>query len=143
MLGRRQQKEVMLSYPSMGGARRPRERQRRKYQVTVRLSAAELTTMTAAADRRELALAAYLAQAGMDVAEYRTGSITDLQREAFAELMVVGRLLRRIGIDPNQAVGRQNASGQPGTDLDTAVAYCMQVARRADEAIVLLRKSLL
>ena len=82
----------MLPYPSVRGARRPRERQRREYQVTVRLSEAELTTMTAAADRRGLALAAYLAQAGMDVAEHRAGSITDLQREALAELILVRRL---------------------------------------------------
>jgi hypothetical protein len=133
----------MLSYSSMGGARRPRERQRREYQVTVRLSAAERTTLAAAADRAGLALAASLVRAGMAVAEHRTGSITDLQRDALTELMVVGRLLRRIGTDLNQAVGRQNATGQPGTDLGPAAAYCMQVARRADEAIVLLRKSLL
>jgi len=132
-----------LSYPSMGAARRPRERQRREYQATMRLSDAERTTLAAAADRAGLALAAYLVRARMDVAEHRTGSITDLQRDALAELMVVGRLLRRIGTDPNQAVGRPNATGQPGADLGPAAAYCMQVARRADEAIVLLRKSLL
>jgi hypothetical protein len=143
MLGRRQRKEFMLPYSSMGGARRSRERQRREYQVTVRLSEAERTTLTAAADRAGLALAASLVRAGMDVAEHRAGSITELQRDAMAELMVVGRLLRRIGTDPNQAVGRPNATSQPGTDIGSAAAYCRQVARRADEAIVLLRKSLL
>jgi len=138
MLGRRQRKAIMLPYPSMRGARRPRERQRRKYQVTVRLSEAELTTMTAEADRRELALAAYLAQAGMDVAEHRAGSITDLQREALAELILVRRLLK----DLPQAVARRNATSQPGADLSPAAAYCIQVARRADEAIVMICKSL-
>jgi hypothetical protein len=138
MLGRRQRKDIVLPYSSMGGARRPRERRRRKYQVTVRLSEAELTTMTAAADRRELALAAYLAQAGMDVAEYRAGSITDLQRDALAELITVGRLLR----DLNRAVTRLNATGQPGADLGPAAANCMQVARCVDEAIVMIRRSL-
>ncbi len=120
----------MLPYPSIGGSRRPRERQRRRYQVTVRLSEAERTALTATADRAGLALAASLVRAGMDVAEHRTGSITDLQRDALAELMVVGRLLRRISTDPNQAVGRLNATGQPGTDLGPAAAYCMRVARR-------------
>jgi hypothetical protein len=128
----------MLPYPSMRGARRPRERQRRKYQVTVRLSEAELTTMTAEADRRELALAAYLAQAGMDVAEHRAGSITDLQREALAELILVRRLLK----DLPQAVARRNAASQPGAGVSPAAAYCIQVARRADEAIVMICKSL-
>jgi predicted molibdopterin-dependent oxidoreductase YjgC len=99
--------------------------------------------MTAAADRRELAFAAYLVQAGMDVAEHRAGSIKDLQRDALAELILVGRLLRRIGTNPNQAAGRRNATGQPGADLGQGAAYCMQVARRADDAIVLLRKRLL
>jgi hypothetical protein len=138
MLGRRQRKDIVLPYPSMGGARRPRERQRREYQVTVRLSEAELTTMTAAADRRELALAAFLAQAGMDVADYRAGSITDMQRDALAELIAVGQLLREL----NQASAGRNATSQPGADLSPAAAYCMQVARRADEAIVMIRKSL-
>ena len=128
----------MLPYPSMRGARRPRERQRRKYQVTVRLSEAELTTMTAEADRRELALAAYLAQAGMDVAEHRAGSITDLQREALAELILVRRLFK----DLPQAVARRNAASQPGAGVSPAAAYCIQVARRADEAIVMICKSL-
>jgi len=128
----------MLPYPSMRGARRPRERQRRKYQVTVRLSEAELTTMTAEADRRELALAAYLAQAGMDVAEHRAGSITDLQREALAELILVRRLLK----DLPQAVARRNAASQPRAGVSPAAAYCIQVARRADEAIVMICKSL-
>ena len=128
----------MLPYPSVRGARRPRERQRRKYQVTVRLSEAELTTMTAEADRRELALAAYLAQAGMDVAEHRAGSITDLQREALAELILVRRLLK----DLPQAVARRNAASQPRAGVSPAAAYCIQVARRADEAIVMICKSL-
>ena len=133
----------MLSYPSMGGARRSRERQRREYKVTVRLFGAELTTLTVAADRRDLALAAYLAWAGMAVAEHRAGSVTDVQREALAELITVGRLLRRIGTNPDQAAGQPDAAGRPGADLGPAAAYCLQVARRADEAIVMIRRSLL
>lgn len=71
-------------------------------------------------------------------AEYRAGSITDLQRDALAELITVGRLLRNL----NQAVARLNATSQPGADLGPAAGYCMQVARRADEAIVMIRRSL-
>jgi hypothetical protein len=139
MLGRRQRKDIVLPYSGMGGARRPREGQRREYQATVRLSEAELTTMTAAADRRELAFAAYLVQAGMDVAEHRAGSITDMQREALAELIAVGQLLR----DLHKATAQRNATSQRGADLSpVSAAYCMQVARRADEAIVMICKSL-
>jgi hypothetical protein len=134
---------MMLSYPSMGGARRSRERQRREYKATVRLSEAELTTLTVAADRRDLALAAFLAWAGMAVAEHRAGSVTDVQREALAELITVGRLLRRLGTDWELAADRPDATGRPGADLGAAAAYCLQVARRADEAIVMIRRSLL
>jgi hypothetical protein len=135
---------MMLPYPSMGGARRSRERQRREYKATVRLSEAELTTMRAVADRHDLALAAYLAWAGMAIAEHRAGSVTDVQREALAELITVGRLLRRLGTDPEQpSAGRRDATGRPGADLGPTAAYCLQVARRADEAIVMLRRSLL
>jgi hypothetical protein len=74
----------------------------------------------------------------MDVAEHRAGSITDLQREALAELILVRRLLK----DLPQAVARRNATSQPGADLSPAAAYCIQVARRADEAIVMICKSL-
>jgi hypothetical protein len=134
---------MMLSYPSVGGARRSRERQRREYKVTVRLSGAELTTMRAVADRRDLALAAFLAWAGMAVAEHRAGSVTDVQREALAELITVGRLLRRLGTDSELAASRPDAAGRPGADLGPAAAYCLQVARRADEAIAMICRSLL
>ena len=133
----------MLPYPSMGGARRSRVRQRREYKATVRLSEAELATMRAVADRRDLALAAYLVWAGMAFAEHRAGSVTDVQREALAELITVGRLLRRLGTDLEQAAGRPEATARPGADLGPAAAYCLQVARRADEAIVMIRRSLL
>jgi hypothetical protein len=99
--------------------------------------------MRAVADRRDLALAAFLAWAGMAVAEHRAGSVTDVQREALAELISVGRLLRRLGTDSEEAAaGRPDAAGRPVADLGPA-AYCLQVARRADEAIVMIRRSLL
>lgn len=70
---------LMTNDPSMRGIRRPHERQPHEHEVTVRLSEAEMATMTAAADLAGLPLAAYIIRAGMDAAEHRYGLITEMQ----------------------------------------------------------------
>ena len=51
-------------------------------------------------------------------------------------------LVRVRGMVPNQAVARLNASGEPGPDLEPAVAYCMRTIRHVDEAALLLSRRL-
>jgi hypothetical protein len=125
-----------------GLRRRERGREPRTHKITVRLSDAELAALTSAAGRTKLALAAYLSRAGMDAAEHRAIPVTELQREALAELIRVAGLLRRAGGNLNQAVARLNATGQPGPDLGPAAAYCMRAVERVDQAATQISRAL-
>ena len=126
-----------------GGGRRERGREPRTHKITVRLSDAELAALTAAAGRTKLALAAYLSRAGMDAAEHRAVPVTEIQREALAELIRVAGLLRRAGVNLNQAVARLNATGQPGPDLGPAAAYCIRVVEHVDQAATRISRVLM
>jgi hypothetical protein len=124
----------MQHYPSVGAGRRSRESERRRHKITVRLSEAELATLTAAAGRAGLALGAYIVRAGVDAAEHRAAPIAEVQREALLELIRAVELAYRVGVNLEQVVARLNATGEPGPDLGLAVADCMQVVHRIDEA---------
>ena len=125
-----------------GRGRRPREQKPREYVVKIRLSAAEKASMSTAAERAGLALAAYLAQAGPDAAEHRAVPVPVMQQEMLRELAQASGLVRRIGTNLNQAVARLNATSQPGPDLEPAVAYCMRAVRHVDEAALLVSRRL-
>ena len=124
----------MQHYPSVGAGRRSRESERRRHKITVRLSEAELATLIAAAGRAGLALGAYIVRAGVDAAEHRAAPIAEVQREALLELIRAVELAYRVGVNLEQVVARLNATGEPGPDLGLAVADCMQVVHRIDEA---------
>ena len=59
-----------------------------------------------------------------------------------AELIRASGLVRRAGVNLNQAVARLNATGEPGPDLGPAAAYCTRVLRHVDEAAELIRRRL-
>jgi hypothetical protein len=113
--------------PVETGGRRSRGQERREHPVTVKLSAAEKATLSGAAERAGKALATYLCEVGLDAAEHRAVPVPVMQREMLAELMRVAGLVRRIGVNQNQAVARLNATGEPGLDLGPSVAYCTRV----------------
>lgn len=125
-----------------GDGRRERGREPRAHKITVRLSDAELATLAAAAGRAGLALAAYISRAGMDAAEHRAAPVDEVRREALAELIRVAGLVRRAGVNLNQAVARLNATGQPGPDLGPAADYCMRVVGRIDQAATRISRDL-
>src|SRR5690242_11697925 len=74
--------------PSASAGVRYRERgqERRDHSFHLKLSAAERMVLAAAAHRAGLTLAAYVVQAGMDVAEHRTAPVGAVQREMLADL---------------------------------------------------------
>jgi hypothetical protein len=102
--------------------------------VTVRLSDAEFAAITTAANRAGLALAAWLSRAGMDAAEHRAAPVSEVQREALAELIRAAEMVRRAGVNLNQAVARLHSTGVPGPDLGPAAEYCRRVVRHVDQA---------
>jgi len=61
-----------------------------------------------------------------------------MQRETLAELFRLAGLVRRAGVNLNQAVTRLNATGEAGPDLEPSAAYCMRTVRRVDEAAQLI-----
>jgi hypothetical protein len=87
-----------------------------------------------------MALAAYLGQVGLDAAEYRAAPAGDLQRDMLLALFEANNLVRKAGVNLNQAVKRLNATGQPGPDLSPAAAYCVRVVRHVDEAAQLIQR---
>lgn len=117
-----------------GGGRRARGGEPRGHKITVRLSDGELAALSAAADRSGLALAAYISKTAMDTAEHRAAGISQIQREALAELIRAAELVRRAGTNLNQAVARLHSTGQPGPNLVPAAEYCMRVVGRIDDA---------
>jgi len=63
-------------------------------------------------------------------------------RAALVELMRATGLVRRIGVNLNQAVARLNATSQRGEDLGPAAQMCGRVIRRLDEVAEQVRRSI-
>jgi len=130
-------------------ARRP-ARSRRSRQLaprgrTVRfgLSDGEFAEMEAAAARAGLARGAFAAEAALAAAR---GTITvaadDGLRDLLAELVHAAGLVRRIGINLNQAVARLNATGQPSAGLVPYAAESIRRARHLDAVAEQIRDAL-
>jgi hypothetical protein len=101
--------------------------------------AAELDT---AAARAGLARGAYAAEAALAAAQGVTVSQDAPLREALRELIRAAGLVRRIGVNLNQAVAKLNATGQRSGDLLPYAAESIRRAERLDAAAEDLRKRL-
>ena len=125
-----------------GGGRRERGGAPRGNIVPVRLSDPEKAALGAAADRAGLALSAYMAKRALDAAELRAAPVGEVHRESLRELIRLAGLVRRAGVNLNQAVARLNATGEPGMDLAPAAEFCVRVVHEVDEAAKVVRRSL-
>lgn len=111
--------------------RRSRQVVPRHCTVRFSLTDDELADLDAAAARAGLARGAYAADAALSAAR---GTATapagdgDRLRDVLAELVRAAGLVRRIGINLNQAVTRLNATGQRSGDL---VPYAAEAIRRS------------
>lgn len=107
------------AHPATRSQRRRRSRQPVKRSRTARfdLSDEEFREVGAAAERAGLAKGAYAAQVVLSAA--RGGAVpTDSPlRDALGEFMRAAGLVRRIGVNLNQAVAKLNATGQRGGNL--------------------------
>jgi hypothetical protein len=112
-----------------GIMRRPKAAAKRERSIRFDLTETEYQEVTAAASRAGLARGAYAARATVAAAR-GTGTPTDEPlRQALGELIRASGLVRRIGVNLNQAVARLNATGQPSGDL---LPYARESLRRAD-----------
>jgi hypothetical protein len=109
--------------------RRSRQLVRRRHRVEFLLSDDEFGELSAAAGRAGLSRGAYAAEAALLVARGEGRSADSAFREALGELIRAAGLVRRIGVNLNQAVARLNATGQRSGDL---VPYADQCLRRVE-----------
>lgn len=122
--------------------RRTRQAGKRLRRVEFTLTDEEFGEVDAAAARAGLARGAYAAQATLGAARGLASRDGASAREALAELIRCAGLVRRIGVNLNQAVARLNATGQRSGDLIPYAAESMRRAHRLDIAAEELRKRL-
>jgi len=104
------------------------------------LSDEEFGEVGAAAERAGLAKGAYAAQATLSAAHGAGVPADSPLREALGEFMRAAGLVRRIGVNLNQAVARLNATGQRSGDLLPYAAESLRWAERLDQAAEEVRK---
>ncbi len=104
------------------------------------LSDDEFCEVAAAAERAGMAKGAYAAHVVLSAA--RSGAVqTDAPlREALGEFMRAAGLVRRIGVNLNQAVAKLNATGQRSGDLLPYAAESVRRAQLLDQAAEEVRK---
>lgn len=105
------------------------------------LTAAEFVAVQDAAGRAGLARGAYAAQAVLAAAHGDPGP-QQVGREALRELIRAAGLIRRIGVNLNQAVAKLNATGQHSANLDAYAAESIRRVRRVDAAAEAVRKTI-
>ena len=129
---------------SAGVGVRYRERgdERRDHRFELKLAAGERAVLAAAASRSGQTLAAYLVEAGLEKAEYRTAPVGAVHREMLFRLIELADLAGRIGSGLSPAASRSSSDGAPGPDLEPTASYCLRVVRHIDEAAELIRRRL-
>jgi hypothetical protein len=122
--------------------RRSRESAKRARRVEFTLNDQEFAELDGAAGRAGLSRGAYAAQATLATARGNISQTGAPVREALAELIRCAGLVRRAGVNLNQAVAKLNATGQRSADLLPWAAESARRARRLDAAADELRKRL-
>lgn len=92
----------------------------------------EFGELGAAAARAGLARGAYAAEAALSVARGVTSPADSPFRGALGEFVRAAGLVRRIGVNLNQAVAKLNATGQRSCDLLPYAAESLRRAERLD-----------
>jgi hypothetical protein len=122
--------------------RRARQPVKRRRTVRFDLSEEEFSQLSAAADRAGLARGAFGAQAALLAA--RSGAVVSESplREALGEFVRAAGLVRRIGVNLNQAVAKLNATGQRSEDLLPYAAESIRRAQLLDQAAEEVRRQI-
>jgi len=106
------------------------------------LTEEEFDEVGAAAAEAGLARGAYAAQATLAAARGRMNPADSPFRQALIELIRAAGLVRRIGVNLNQAVAKLNATGQRSADLVPYAAESLRRAERLDAAAEAVRRRL-
>jgi len=124
------------------GRRRPRQRSTRPYRVEFSLTGADFELLEAAAGRAGRVRGAYAAEAALAAARGGPSAAHTPLREVLRELIRASGLVRRIGVNLNQAVAKLNATGQRSGDLLPYAAESLRRAERLDAVAEEVRKVL-
>ena len=132
-------------HPAAGSRsrRRPREQAARPCTVRFGLTEAESAELEQAAGRAGLAKGAFAAEASLAAARGTATAPGASYQDALAELMRAAGLVRRIGVNLNQAVTKLNATGQSPGDLLPYAQACMRRVDHLDAVAEQLRKAIL
>ena len=132
------------SRPAAGSRsrRRPRQHDMRPRSVRLPLTEEEFAELEQAAGRAGLAKAAYAAEAALAAARGEAAEPDGLFQDALAEVIRAAGLVRRIGVNLNQAVAKLNATGQLPGELVPCARVCMRRAEHLDAVAEQLRKTL-
>jgi len=122
--------------------RRPRQPAPRSHLVKFFLTDEELADLSNAASHAGLAKGAFAAEAALAAARGSAVPVGSPLRDALVELMRATGLVRRIGVNLNQAVARLNATSQRGEDLGPVAQMCGRVIRRLDDAAEHVRRNI-
>lgn len=114
--------------------RRLRQPVRRLRRVEFSLTDEEYTELGDAAARAGLARGAYAAEVALSVSRGMASPVDSGLREALGEFVRAAGLVRRIGVNLNQAVAKLNATGQRSGDLLPYAAECLRRVERLDAA---------
>jgi len=131
------------SHPAKPPARR-RSRQSAKRPCTIRfaLTDDEFHEIATAADRASQAKGAFAAQAALTAARNPAFPVEDPFRAALSEFMRAATLVRRIGVNLNQAVAKLNATGQSDAALLPYAQECLRRVQLLDEVAEEVRRRL-
>ena len=132
------------------GARRAGTRSRRRSRQAVRrvrsvrfgLTEEEYGEVGEAAGQAGMAKGAYAAHATLAAARGLMNPADAPARQALTELIRAAGLVRRIGVNLNQAVAKLNATGQRPGELLPYAAECARRAQRLDAAAEAVRRRL-
>jgi len=124
------------------GGRRPRQGAKRSYRVEFSLTSEEFELLETAAGRAGRARGAYAAEAALAAARGRPVVGSSQFPELLRELIRAAGLVRRIGVNLNQAVAKLNATGQRSGDLVPYAAESMRRAEHLDVVADAVRKAI-
>ena len=124
------------------GGRRPRQGTKRSNRVEFSLTDEEFALLEGAAGRAGRARGAYAAEAALAAAQGRPAATDSPFPELLRELIRATGLVRRIGVNLNQAVAKLNATGQRSGDLLPYAAESMRRVERIDAVAEQVRKAL-
>ena len=122
--------------------RRPREEAARACTVRFGLTVTEFAELEQAAGRAGLAKGAFAAEAALAAARGTATTPGVPFQDALAELMRAAGLVRRIGVNLNQAVAKLNATGQQSGELVPYVQACMRRVDHLDAVAEQVRKAI-